>query len=146
MWKIQDITPEFTTVINDDEMRVVDNNEVCPFIQPIQGQQNQNPYFQDSYMQGQLPYDQMFQMPMIKPEEKPAPVNVVVVTGDKNELNGLTSSSTIDTKPIISNQSTSDEKKPDKKTGGSNENATNQSTGSSILDFTKSFFIKKMDT
>ena len=150
MWKIQDITPEFTTVINDDEMRVVDNNEVCPFIQPIQGQQNQNPYFQDPYssymQQSQQPYDQMFQMPMIKPEEKPAPVNVVVVTGDKNELNGLTSSSTIDTKPIISNQSTSDEKKPDKKTGGSNENATNQSTGSSILDFTKSFFIKKMDT
>jgi len=150
VWKIQDITPEFTTVINDEEMRVVDNNEVCPFIQSQHGQpiqnDNQNPYFQHPYLQGQQSYDQMFQMPMIKPEEKPAPVNVVVVTGDKNELNGLTSSSTIDTKPIVSNQSISDEKKSDKKTGGSNSSESNQSTGSSILDFTKSFFIKKMDT
>jgi DNA-directed RNA polymerase II subunit RPB2 len=146
MWKIQDITPEFTTVINDEEMRVVDNNEVCPFIQQqYQLSENQNPYLQN---QGQQPYDQMFQMPMIKPEEKPAPVNVVVVTGDKNELNGLTSSATIDTKPITS-ESTSDkkqDKQSEKKTGGSNSSESNQSTGSSILDFTKSFFIKKMDT
>jgi DNA-directed RNA polymerase II subunit RPB2 len=144
IWKIQDITPEFTTVINDEEMRVVDNNEVCPFIYPQQGQliQNQNPYLQD---QIQPSYDQMFQMPMIKPEEKPAPVNVVVVTGDKNELNGLTSSSTIDTKPIVTSESTSDKKdeKQAEKKGGSSESS---STGSSILDFTKSFFIKKMDT
>jgi len=147
MWKIQDITPEFTTVINDEEMRVVDNNEVCPFIQPqYQPIQNQNPYLQN---QGQQPYDEMFQMPMIKPEEKPAPVNVVVVTGDKNELNGLSSSATIDTKPITRGESTSDknhDKQSEKKTGGSNSSESNQSTGSSILDFTKSFFIKKMDT
>ena len=146
IWKIQDITPEFTTVINDDEMRVVDNNEVCPFIHPQQGQLIQNgiqyPYSQS---EGQQSYDQMFQMPMIKPEEKPAPVNVVVVTGDKNELNGLTSSSTIDTKPIVTSESTSDKKdeKQAEKKGGSSESS---STGSSILDFTKSFFIKKMDT
>ena len=145
-WKIQDITPEFTTVINDEEMRVVDNNEVCQFIHPQQGQLIQNgiqtPYLQD---QSQQSYDQMFQMPMIKPEEKPAPVNVVVVTGDKNELNGLTSSSTIDTKPIVTSESTSDKKdeKQAEKKGGSSESS---STGSSILDFTKSFFIKKMDT
>jgi hypothetical protein len=97
VWKIQDITPEFTTVINDEEMRVVDNNEVCPFVQP---QQNQDVYFQNQYQdQSQNPYNQMFQIPMIKPEEKPAPVNVVVVTGDKNELNGL--SNTIDKKDKI---------------------------------------------
>jgi DNA-directed RNA polymerase II subunit RPB2 len=140
IWTIRDITPEFTTVINDEDMRVVDNNEVCPYIQPQQYQpiQNQIPFHQDVY-------DPMLQMPMIKPEEKPAPVNVVVVTGDKNELNGLTSSATVDTKPIISNESTSDKKdeKQSEKKGGSSESS---STGSSILDFTKSFFIKKMDT
>jgi DNA-directed RNA polymerase II subunit RPB2 len=146
IWKIQDITPEFTTVINDEEMRVVDNNEVCPFIQQQQYQpiQNQNPYLQDPYTQGQQPYDQMFQMPMIKPEEKPAPVNVVVVTGDKNELNGL--SNTTDKKDITGPQTNTKEEKTEKKTGGSNSNENNQSTGSSIIDFTKSLFIKKMDT
>jgi DNA-directed RNA polymerase II subunit RPB2 len=150
VWKIQDITPEFTTVINDEEMRVVDNNEVCPFIQSQQGQpiqnDNQNPYFQHPYLQGQQSYDQMFQMPIIKPEEKPAPVNVVVVTGDKNELSGLSNSATVDTKPITSSESTTDKKyeKQSEKKGGSNESSS--TGGSSILDFTKSFFIKKMDT
>jgi DNA-directed RNA polymerase II subunit RPB2 len=141
VWKIQDITPEFTTVINDEEMRVVDNNEVCPFVQP---QQNQDVYFQNQYQdQSQNPYNQMFQIPMIKPEEKPAPVNVVVVTGDKNELNGL--SNTIDKKDIAGPQTNTKEEKAEKK-GGSNSTESNQSGGSSILDFTKSFFIKKMDT
>lgn len=154
VWKIQDITPEFTTVINDEEMRVVDNNEVCPFIQSQHGQpiqnDNQNPYFQHPYLQGQQSYDQMFQMPMIKPEEKPAPVNVVVVTGDKNELSGLSNTSTVETKPITSSESITDKKyekqseKQTEKKGGSNESSS--TGGSSILDFTKSFFIKKMDT
>jgi len=142
IWKIQDITPEFTTVVNDEEMRVVDNNEVCPFTQPQQSYPLQN-----VYTQSQQTYDQMFQIPMIKPEEKPAPVNVVVVTGDKNELNGLTSSNTANKKEINGGLPQSKEDKTtEQKTGGGNENTSNQSSGSSILDFTKSFFIKKMNT
>ena len=138
IWKIQDITPEFTTVINDDEMRVVDNNEICPMIE------QSLPYQQyESYAPNQYQYDQMFQMPMIKPEEKPAPVNVVVVTGDKNDLSGL--SNTVEKQPEKQLEKSS-EKQPEKKTGGeAMPIVSSDSTGSSILDFTKSFFIKKVD-
>jgi hypothetical protein len=140
-WRILDITPEFTTVSNDDEMLVVDNNEICPYIQ--QQQQPQQQYYNPNLMQQS--YDQMYQMPLIKPEEKPvAPVNVVVVTGDKNELSGLTSSSSNDIQSG-GKHSNSDNNSEKKQTEKQAEKKGGESTGSSILDFTKSFFIKKVD-
>jgi len=146
IWKIQDITPEFTTVINDDELRVVDNNEISPYIQN-EYQQPYNPAYNNNIGYNNNPvYDPMMQMPMIKPEVKTPDVNVVVITGDKNELNGLTQQ-----KEISKNDAyTQDEMyKTDIKSGGNASNnesiKTESSSGSSILDFTKSFFIKKME-
>jgi len=143
-WRILDITPEFTTVSNDDEMLVVDNNEISPYIQQHQQhQQHQQQYYNPNLMQQS--YDQMYQMPLIKPEEKPvAPVNVVVVTGDKNELSGLTSSSSNDIQSG-GKHSKSDSNSQEKQTEKQAEKKGGESTGSSILDFTKSFFIKKVD-
>ena len=138
-WRIQDITPEFTTIINDDELRVVDNNEISPYVQN-EYQQPYNPVYNNPI------YDPMLQMPMIKPEVKTPDVNVVVITGDKNELNGLTQQ-----KEVSKGEThTQDEMyNTDKKIGGNASNnesiKTEPSSGSSILDFTKSFFIKKME-
>jgi hypothetical protein len=118
-------------------MRVVDNNEICPFIQP-QYQTIQNPY---SYEQPSY-----FDVPMIKPEEKTAPVNVVVVTGDKNELSGLTNMT--DKKNVSGGESINkDESNPVVHEGNKNEPSVKQTGGESngIIDFAKSFFIKKVD-
>jgi DNA-directed RNA polymerase II subunit RPB2 len=141
-WRILDITPEFTTVSNDDEMLVVDNNEISPYIQ--QHQQHQQQYYNPNLMQQS--YDEMYQMPLIKPEEKPvAPVNVVVVTGDKNELSGLTSSSSNDIQSGGKHSKSDSNSQEKKQTEKQAEKKGGESTGSSILDFTKSFFIKKVD-
>ena len=82
---------------------------------------------------------------LVEPEEKPvAPVNVVVVTGDKNELSGLTSNSSNDIQSG-GKHSNSDSNSQEKQTEKQAEKKGGESTGSSILDFTKSFFIKKVD-
>ena len=138
IWTIQDITPEFTTVMNEDEMRVVDNNEICPFIQ----QQPQYEPIQNPYIQNQDPY---FQTQMMKPEEKSAPVNVVVVTGDKNELSGLSNitekNNSLKNNPI--NGGGQENKKDESQDLKPNGIGGGESNG--IIDFAKSFFIKKMD-
>jgi hypothetical protein len=109
IWRIENVGPEFTTIkkyspenltgggssgnnFRDyDEVVVVDNNEIFPYsyatIQPHHYQMN------PTNMVSVGPYGEPYgnSLPMIKTEEpyKPPDVNVVVVTGDKNELNGM---------------------------------------------------------
>jgi hypothetical protein len=135
-WTIQDITPEFATVINGEDLRVVDLNEIC---KSTQYDQIQYPYqYQNQFPIQQMQYQNQFPQ---KAEEKPAPVNVVVVTGDKNELSGFTTQP-VQSKSVHNEESQKDapveKREPDKKGG--------ESSGSSLLDFTKSFFIKKIDS
>ena len=108
MWQINDITPEFATIskyvtngehTDDNDFQVVDVNEIYPYVPYT------NPSYEPSYETSYQPshqeamdneynpeyskYNTQFQVPMIKHEIKPPDVNVLVVTGDKNELNGL---------------------------------------------------------
>ena len=68
--------------------------------------------------------------------------NITVVVGDKNEVHG--SNEQDPTKNTTGSININDVKEPeqkDKKNEESNENK--ESEGGSILDFTKSFFVKK---
>ena len=82
---------------------------------------------------------------MMKPEEKSAPVNVVVVTGDKNELSGLSNitekNNSLKNNPI--NGGGQENKKDESQDLKPNGIGGGESNG--IIDFAKSFFIKKMD-
>ena len=157
-WNIQDITPEFVTIINDQDIRVVDINDILPF---SQGQQLNDDNFNiqkynetaNQMAMNEMSMNQMPYKPMFPSEMKPPDVNVVVVTGDKNEINGLTTNNKDNTSEDNSSQEKKEKKGGDNTIRGDDTNHndnTNRNDNSiidnnPILDFTKSFFIKKMD-
>ena len=156
IWNIQDMTPEFVTITNDQEdINVVDINDILPF---SQGQQlndnNLNVQKHNEMAMNEMAMNQMQYKPIFPSEMKPPDVNVVVVTGDKNEINGL-STNNKDNASENNHDNSSQEKKEKEKEKKGGDNATrgdntirndNSILGdNSILDFTKSFFIKKMD-
>jgi len=151
IWKVENIGPEFTTITdynngnNPSDLLVVDNNEIYPY---TPNQTNlydpfQQPRFNQTQMYDQMPMQSSFQEP-----PKPPDVNVVVVTGDKNELNGMPLKNTnaasgenqgSEPKDIVIKKSSED----DKKSGGSG--GSGESGGSSsIFDFGNFFKIKKV--
>lgn len=144
IYSIKKIGPEFITIetqnpnIQKDNVLVVEPNEITyPFqIDP-------------ALYQTQQPQPQMFDRPMISPHGLPplappvATPNITVVVGDKNEVHG--SNEQDPTKNTTGSININDVKEPeqkDKKNEESNEKKQSEG-GSSILDFTKSFFVKK---
>ena len=171
IWRIENIGPEFTTIkkyspenmtgggsgksptdnFRDyDEIVVVDNNEIFPYSYTAM-QQPHHYQLNPTNMISVGPYGepQGNPLPFMKTEEpyKPPDVNVVVVTGDKNELNGMPvkttdekSGSFHDSGNFVlkkgvgtdSDMAKENEKEPEKKTASS-----------SIFDFTN-FLVKKV--
>jgi hypothetical protein len=165
-WKIQDLGPEFTTVIHErtGDLKVVDNNEICQ-----QPQMNYDPYYplmqgqmqgsmqgsmqgpmqgpMQGSMQGQQPD---FQVPMINPYAVKETPSVVVVVGDKNELHGLSDNASSDAVKIVKKEDTHDNKSKnndgDKKTetGTSSGGSSGSDAWSSLTNLASGFFVKKV--
>lgn len=141
IYSIKKIGPEFITIetqnpnIQKDNVLVVEPNEITyPFqIDP-------------ALYQTQQPQPQMFDRPMISPHGLPplappvATPNITVVVGDKNEVHG--SNEQDPTKNTTGSININDVKEPEQK-DKKNEEKKESEGGSSILDFTKSFFVKK---
>ena len=172
MWNIQDITPEFVTITNDQgDINVVDINDILPYQMDMNGMAMNGMAMNQMDMNGidmngmamngmamnGIAMNQMgANKPMFPSEMKPPDVNVVVVTGDKNEINGLTSNNKANASDNKQNHDNDNEhisqdKKEKEKKGGDNNNTNQNNTNRNnsildnpILDFTKSFFIKKM--
>jgi DNA-directed RNA polymerase II subunit RPB2 len=152
-WKIQDMTPEFVTIINEPgDINVVDINDILPFSQGepyniLDNNVNTQKYYGNEMVANDM--NQMQYKPMFQSEMKPPDVNVVVVTGDKNEINGLTTNNKENTSENKHSSHPDDnvsQEKKEKKGGDNVIRSDNTNVGNnSILDFTKSFFIKKMD-
>jgi DNA-directed RNA polymerase II subunit RPB2 len=169
IWQITDITPEFVTITNEIDTNVVDINDILPYDNNKIGMgmngmamneigmnememngMGMNEIGMNEMAMNQMAMNGMAYKPMFQSEMKPPDVNVVVVTGDKNEINGLTSNNNKDN--ASDNKQNHDDNdhisqvKKEKK-GGDNTNRNDNSIldNNPILDFTKSFFIKKMD-
>ena len=147
VWKVENIGPEFTTITdynNGSDLLVVDNNEIYPYTPNTPNQTN----LYDPFQQPRFHEPPMYQMPMqpqYQEPQKPPDVNVVVVTGDKNELNGIPLKNTnvasvenqgSEPKDIVIKKSVED----DKKSGGGGESGSS----SSIFDLGSYFKIKKV--
>jgi hypothetical protein len=171
MWNIQDMTPEFVTITNDQgDINVVDINDILPYQMGMNGMA-MNGMDMNQMDMNQMDMNQMgmngmamngmngmgsANKPMFPSEMKPPDVNVVVVTGDKNEINGLTSNNKANTSDNKQNHDNdndhiSQDKKEKEKKGGDNTNRNDNTSRNNsfldnnpIIDFTKSFFIKKM--
>ena len=152
IWRIQDLGPEFTTVMHDrtGDIKVVDNNEVCQ-----QPQVNYDPYMQGNMQRNMQIPD--FQIPMINPyaeKETPTQPSVVVVVGDKNELHGLgdNTNQNADAVKIIKRENNTETKPKnndgDKKTETSGGSSSSSSSGndawSSLTNLASGFFVKKV--
>jgi len=144
IYTIKKIGPEFITIetnntnIQKDNILVVEPNEITyPFqIDPSLYQTQQPQYPQQQ---------QMFDHPMISSQPFQQPVatpNITVVVGDKNEVRGSTDQ---DTPTNAANNIRVDNiGEPEQKEKKDNKEGAKESEGgNSILDFTKSFFVKK---
>tara|TARA_B100000035_G_scaffold95273_1_gene80738 strand:+ start:11642 stop:16501 length:4860 start_codon:yes stop_codon:yes gene_type:complete len=144
VYKIKKIGPEFITIetnnphIQKDNVLVVEPNEITyPFtIDP-------------SLYQTQQQQQQMFNRPLLTPQplQPMAPPmaapNITVVVGDKNEVHGNDGND-----PTNTNTSGSinmkDVREPEQKEKKAEEkDEKKEESSGSILDFTKSFFVKK---
>ena len=144
VYKIKKIGPEFITIetnnphIQKDNVLVVEPNEITyPFtIDP-------------SLYQTQQQQQQMFNRPLLTPQHlQPmappmAAPNITVVVGDKNEVHGNDGNDTTNTNTSGS-INMKDVREPEQKEKKSEEKDDKKEESSgSILDFTKSFFVKK---
>lgn len=152
VWQVKNMGPEFTTIVRHgggaafggEEILVVDNNEIFPYQgMPTTGYYPSYPQVNDPFLTENL---LAREQPMVNPY-KPPDVNVVVVTGDKNELNGMPTGTNSSQSPIQGgsnasstiNQSVS-HSEPDKK----ETPASAQKKEAGMLDFlTGGFLIKK---
>ena len=159
VWQVKNTGPEFTTIIRHggsdsisggagDEILVVDNNEIFPYQgMPTTGyyptqypSQMSDPFLTENLLARE--------QPIVNPY-KPPDVNVVVVTGDKNELNGMPAGTNSSQSPIQGgsnasstiNQSVS-QPEPEKKDNTPAPAPKKEDGG--VLDFlTGGFLIKK---
>jgi len=164
VWKIQDLGPEFTTVIHErtGDLKVVDNNEICQQPQYQQSQMNYDPYYPSMQgsmqgqmlgpMQGSMQGQPDFQVPMINPYAVKEQPSVVVVVGDKNELHGLSDNASSDAVKIVKKEDTHDNKSKnndgDKKVetvgGTSSSSSSSSDAWSSLTNLASGFFVKKV--
>jgi hypothetical protein len=159
LWQVKNAGPEFTTIVRHggsgsgsgafggEEILVVDNNEIFPYqghsaqTYPQYPQYPADPFLTENLLARE--------QPMVNPYKQPD-VNVVVVTGDKNELNGMpvsSGSSNSSQSPIQGGSSVSStvsqsvSQEADKT---ENIPATADKKGGGVLDFlTGGFLIKK---
>ena len=152
VWQVKNAGPEFTTIVRHgggaafggEEILVVDNNEIFPYQgMPTAGYYPSYPQVNDPFLTENL---LAREQPMVNPYKAPD-VNVLVVTGDKNELNGMPSGTNSSQHNIQGgsnasstiNQSVS-QSEPDKK----EKTPAPPKTDGGMLDFlTGGFLIKK---
>ena len=96
VWQVKNTGHEFTTIVRHgngaafggEEILVVDNNEIFPYQgMPTAGYYPSYPQVNDPFLTENL---LAREQPMVNPYKAPD-INLVVVTGDKNELNGMPS-------------------------------------------------------
>ena len=151
VWQVKNMGPEFTTIVRHgngaafggEEILVVDNNEIFPY-QGMPTYTTQYPsQMSDPFLTENL---LAREQPMVNPYKQPD-VNVVVVTGDKNELNGMpvsSGSSNSSQSPIQGGSSTVSQPVSQEADKKENIPATADKKGGGVLDFlTGGFLIKK---